>query len=161
ILRRVRPRMGGFREDPDWPLVAALEGFDEDTQEARPAAIFHERGIDPRHERHAVDTAERAVAVCLDEPGTVTRERGAGRPRSDPAPARTKLGELAYDEPGTGRLVPAAEYLSGNVREKLAACRVAASEGHDYATNIAALERVLPRQLEPAEITTRPGSPWI
>ena len=22
-MRRVRPRMGGFREDPDWPLVVA------------------------------------------------------------------------------------------------------------------------------------------
>ena len=28
IHRRVRPRMGGFREDPDWTLVAALEVFD-------------------------------------------------------------------------------------------------------------------------------------
>lgn len=46
IMRRVRPRMGGFRDDPDWPLVAALEVFDEDTQAARPAAIFTERVID-------------------------------------------------------------------------------------------------------------------
>jgi hypothetical protein len=30
------PRMGGFREDPDWPLVAALEVFDGETQQARP-----------------------------------------------------------------------------------------------------------------------------
>jgi SAM-dependent methyltransferase len=58
IRRRVRPRMGGFRKDPDWPLVAALEIFDEDTQEARPAAIFHERVIGPPHERHGVDTAD-------------------------------------------------------------------------------------------------------
>src|SRR3546814_1752699 len=33
VMRRVRRRLGGFREDPDWPLVAALEVFDEETQE--------------------------------------------------------------------------------------------------------------------------------
>ncbi len=74
-MRRVRPRVVGFHEDPDWPLVAALESFDEESQQARPAAIFHERVIDPPHERHGVDSPERAVAVCLDETGTVTVER--------------------------------------------------------------------------------------
>lgn len=161
ILRRVRPRMGGFHEDPDWPLVAALEIFDEDTQEARPAAIFHERIIDPPRERQGVDTADEAVAVCLDETGAVTLGRVAELLGVDRDTARARLGELVYEEPGTGWLVPAAEYLSGKIREKLAACRAAATEGRDYATNMAALERVLPRQLEPGEITARPGSPWI
>jgi N12 class adenine-specific DNA methylase len=163
VLRRVRPRMGGFRDDPDWPLVAALEIFDEDTQEARPAAIFHERVVDPPQERHGVDTADEAVAVCLDETGTVTLERVGELLGVDHDTARGQLGELVYDEPGTGRLVPVAEYLSGNVREKLDACRAAAAapDGRRFATNIAALERVLPRQLEPGEITARPGSPWI
>lgn len=75
ILRRVRPRMGGFRDDPDWPLVAALEVFDDDSQEARPAAIFTERVVDPPHERLGVNTPDEAVAVCLDETGTVTLDR--------------------------------------------------------------------------------------
>ena len=47
VLRRLRPRMGGFRDDPDWPLVAALEVFDDETQQARQAAIFTERIIAP------------------------------------------------------------------------------------------------------------------
>jgi N12 class adenine-specific DNA methylase len=161
IMRRVRPRMGGFREDPDWPLVAALEVFDDETQEARPAAIFHERVIDPPHERHGVDTPGEAVAVCLDETGTVTVDRVAELLGTDPATARQQLGELVYDEPGTDRLVPASEYLSGNVRAKLDACRAADEGDGRYRRNIAALERVLPRQLEPAEITARLGAPWI
>ena len=33
--------------------------------------------------------------------------------------AREQLGTLVFDDPATGQLVPAAEYLSGNVREKL------------------------------------------
>jgi len=161
IMRRVRPRMGGFREDPDWPLVAALEVFDEETQEARPSAIFHERIIDPPRERHLVDSPDEAIAVCLDETGQVTVERAAHLLGTDHTTARTRLGELVYDEPATGRLVPASEYLSGNVRAKLAACHDANDEDGRYRQNVAALQRVLPRQLEPAEITARLGAPWI
>jgi N12 class adenine-specific DNA methylase len=161
IMRRVRPRMGGFREDPDWPLVAALEVFDEETQEARPAAIFHERVIDPPHERHGVDTPDEAVAVCLDETGTITIDRAAELLGTDAATARQQLGDLVYDEPGTSQIIPASEYLSGNVRAKLAACRAVDDPAGHYRSNTAALERVLPRQLEPAEITTRLGAPWI
>jgi N12 class adenine-specific DNA methylase/SAM-dependent methyltransferase len=161
IHRRVRPRMGGFREDPDWPLVAALELFDDETQQARPAAIFHDRIIDPPHERHAVDTPDEAVAVCLDETGKVTAERVGELLGVDPTTARTRLGQLVYDEPDTGRLIPAAEYLSGNVRHKLTEARTAAASDDRYRPNVAALADVLPHQLDPMEITARLGSPWI
>jgi len=161
IFRRLRPRMGGFREDPDWPLVAALEHFDEESQQAHPAAIFSERIIDPPHERHAVDNPEEAVAVCLDESGQVTAERAGELLGIDADTARQRLGRLVYDEPGTDRLVTAAEYLSGNVRNKLEAARIEATSHERFRINVAALESVLPRQLEPSEITARLGSPWI
>jgi N12 class adenine-specific DNA methylase len=161
IYRRVRPRMGGFREDPDWPLVAALEVFDDETQQARPAAIFSERIIDPPHERHSVDSPDEAVAVCLDESGRVTIERAAELLGADLDFTRQRLGRLVYDEPGTDRLIPAAGYLSGNVRSKLDTARTAAVDDSRYRVNVADLEAVLPRQLEPAEITARLGSPWI
>ncbi|MCB9376717.1 MAG: hypothetical protein H6515_12745, partial [Microthrixaceae bacterium] len=153
--------MGGFREDPDWPLVAALEVFDDETQQARPAAIFSERIIDPPHERHSVDSPDEAVAVCLDESGRVSLERAAELLGLDAPTTRQRLGRLVYDEPGTDRLIPAAEYLSGNVRTKLDAARVAAADDPRYRVNVADLEAVLPRQLEPADITARLGSPWI
>lgn len=161
IMRRVRPRMGGFRDDPDWPLVAALEHFDEVTQHAHPAAIFSERVIDPPEQRHGVDTPAEAVAVCLDETGAVTIDRVAELLGTDPTTARNRLGQLVYDEPGIDRLVPAAEYLSGNVRTKLDTARAADDPGRDFSANVAALEQVMPRQLEPAEIAARLGAPWI
>ena len=161
IMRRVRPRMGNFREDPDWPLVAALELFDDETQLARPAAIFSERVIDPPQVRHGVDTADEAVAVCLDEAGEITIDRVAELLATDVVDARRQLGELVYLEPKTDRLVAASEYLSGNVRVKLAACRAMGEADSRYVANIKALEGVLPRQLEPTEITARLGAPWI
>src|SRR3546814_15523967 len=96
-MRRVRPRMGGFREDPDWPLVAALEVFDDETQEARPAAIFRDRVIDAPQERHSVETPDEAVAVCLDETGAVTLDRVAQLLGPDRLTAREHLGEMGYE----------------------------------------------------------------
>lgn len=161
IMRRVRPRMGGFRDDPDWPLVAALEVFDDDTQVARPAAIFTERVIDPPHERLGVDTPEEAVAVCLDETGAVTLDRAAELLGTDQATARQRLGDLVFEDPATNSLVPAPHYLSGNIRQKVTAAEQAVEHDPRFRANVAALAAVLPRQLEPEEITARLGAPWI
>jgi N12 class adenine-specific DNA methylase/SAM-dependent methyltransferase len=159
--RRVRPRMGGFRDDPDWPLVAALEVFDDDTQEARPAAIFTERVINPPVRRSGVETAEEAVAVCLDERGAVTLERAAERLGVAPDTARGLLDEVVFEDPDTGALVPTPRYLSGNIRSKLAAATNAARASPRFERNAMALAGVLPRQLKPSEITGRLGAPWI
>jgi hypothetical protein len=79
----------------------------------------------------------------------------------DEPTARTDLGELVYDEPGTGRLVTAPEYLSGHVRDKLTAARIAAANDQKYAVNVAALTRVVPPDLGPGEIEARLGASWI
>ncbi|QYG94376.1 DEAD/DEAH box helicase family protein [Iamia sp. SCSIO 61187] len=161
VLRRVRPRMGGFRMDPDWPLVAALEDFDQATQEARPAAIFTERVIAPPSQREGVETPAEAVSVCLDETGTVTLGRVARLLGVEDSEARERLGELVFDDPDTGELIPAALYLSGNIRHRVEAARAAAETDQRFAVNVAALEASLPRQLDPSEITARPGATWI
>jgi N12 class adenine-specific DNA methylase len=66
------------------------------------------------------------------------------------------------------RLIPAAEYLSGNVRAKLAAAEAAADRdaateagGRRWDANIAALREVLPTDLTPVEIDARLGASWI
>jgi len=161
IMRRIRPRMGGFRDDPDWPLVAALEVFDDETQAAEKAPIFDARVIDPPHERLGVETPAEAVAVCLDEEGAVTLERVAALLGTTPTDARASLGDLVWDDPKGGGLVPAAQYLSGNLRAKLVAARAVAAEDDRFAANVAALESALPPQLAPEDITARLGVSWI
>ncbi|HCT77812.1 MAG TPA: hypothetical protein DGT23_14720, partial [Micromonosporaceae bacterium] len=66
-----------------------------------------------------------------------------------------------YDEPGSGRILPRAAYLSGNVRNKLDAARLAAAEDSKYDANVEALARVLPPDLTPAEIRAKMGAGWI
>lgn len=53
------------------------------------------------------------------------------------------------------------EYLSGDVRVKLAQARAAAGEHPEFAVNVAALEQVQPKDLTAAEISVRIGAPWI
>ncbi len=160
-LRQQRPRMGGFRDDPSWALVAALEVFDEETQAASPAAIFTNRVLDPRPRPRGVDTAAEAVSVCLDETGAVTRARVAQLLGQSEEQAGEALGGLVWEDPSSGGLVPAARYLSGDVRAKLEAAEEAAVVDDRWQANVDALAEVLPRQLTPSEITGRLGAPWI
>jgi N12 class adenine-specific DNA methylase len=65
---------------------------------------------------------------------------------------------IAFRDPELGRWVPADEYLSGHIRDKIAAAQGA---GPAYAENVPALEAVLPKDLGPSEVEARLGAPWI
>ncbi|PLS75695.1 MAG: helicase [Actinobacteria bacterium] len=159
--RKVFPRMGGFRHDPDLYAVLALEHFDPDTATATKAAIFERRVVTPRQPRLGAESAQDALSICLDTHGRPDLEEIARLLGVDASGARARLGELVYDDPTTGTIVAASAYLSGDVRAKLAAARVAAERDERFAVNVAALERVHPVDLTPGEIDARLGATWI
>ncbi|QXC60619.1 DEAD/DEAH box helicase family protein [Aquihabitans sp. G128] len=162
VTRRLRPRMGGFRDDPDWPLVAALEVFDDETQRAEPAPIFTKRVVAPPADRHRVETPAEAIAVSLDELGRVDLGRIAALLHlAGPAEAQEAVHELTFGDPTTGEPVTAARYLSGDVRSKLRIAEEAAAVDDAFDRNVRALRSALPEQLEPEAITARPGATWI
>ena len=160
-LARLRPAQGGFRTDPFAPVVQALEEFDPVSQRAAKAAIFTRRVVAPRNPRLGADTPADALAICLDLCGEVRLAGIARLLGVDEDQARRDLGTLVFELPGTGRLVPAAEYLSGNVRDKLKAAQAAAAEDPRFAVNAEELTKVLPVDLTPAEISARLGAAWI
>ena len=160
-LARITPRaVQLLRCDPFAPLVRALEVFDDSTQHATPATLLSERVVAPRAPRLGADTPQDALAICLDTHGRVELEEIASLLGQDPDEARRSLGELVYHDPQAG-LVPAAEYLSGDVRSKLAAARQALAEDPDLQVNVAALERVLPADLGVEDVEPRLGAAWI
>jgi N12 class adenine-specific DNA methylase len=161
VTARIQPPRGGFRADPYAPLVHGLEEFEPVGQRAAKAAIFRERVIAPRTPRLGADTPADALAICLDtrgEPGLPEIARLLGTTEGD---ARAQLGTLVFDDPASGRLVPAAEYLSGNVRDKLRAAEQAAAADPRFAANVAELRQVIPPDLTPGEIGARLGAAWI
>ncbi|WP_137726199.1 methyltransferase domain-containing protein [Prescottella subtropica] len=158
-----RPPMGGFRRDPDYSLVMALEEYNPDTREAKPAAVLLGRVNvrPPRVER--VETAAEALAVTLGECGFLDLLRVAsllGVDGEDAAAAA--LEDLVYRDPqAAGAWTPARDYLSGNVRTKLVAAVAAAGRDSDYARNVTALEEVMPAQLDENDVRVNLGAPWL
>jgi N12 class adenine-specific DNA methylase len=159
---RRRPSMGGFRDDPDYVTVLALELYDDDTGTAAKAPIFHQRiNRRPQRPERARDAAD-AVALCLDEHGALDLETIARLLDIHPEQVPEALGDLAYHDPAEQRWVAADEYLSGNVRRKLDLAQAAAIHQPEvYARNVAALEAVHPVDLAPEQIKAKLGAPWV
>jgi N12 class adenine-specific DNA methylase len=160
MARVVPPAIRALRSDPFAPLVLSLEIYDEQAATTEPAALLRERVIAPRAPVRGADTPEDALAVCLDTVGRVELERIAELLGSTLDQARERLGELVYETP-QGGLVPVAEYLSGNVREKLEHARAAALTRPELQVNVDALARVLPVDLGADEVRPQLGAAWI
>ncbi|MFT4188532.1 MAG: helicase [Aeromicrobium sp.] len=157
----IPPAVRLFRKDPFGPVVQALELYDEQTQAARPARLLNERQLAPRLEVLGVDTPAEALAVSMDRTGGVDLELVASLLGVDEQTARRGLDGLVFDDPASGRLTPAPEYLSGDVRVKLERAREAAETDPVFAANVAALSEVLPEPLGVAEIEVGMGAAWL
>ena len=161
VMARIQPLRGGFREDSYAQVVHALEEFDPIGQRAAKTAIFRERVVAPRTPQLGADTPADALAICLDTCGQVRLPEIARLLGASPDEARALLGTLVFDDPESGGIVPAAEYLSGNVRDKLRAAEQAAADDARYAVNTAELRKVIPRDLKPGDIEASLGASWI
>jgi N12 class adenine-specific DNA methylase len=161
MARIAPPVMRILREDPHAPLVFALESFDETTQQAVPAPLLSRRTLAAREPVERVDEPEAALALCMETYGEVRLDYIAKLLATTSEEARVALGELVFDEPVEQRLVPAAEYLSGNVRRKLAAALTALDLHPEFAVNVEALEKVQPNDLGADEVEPRLGAVWI
>ena len=160
-LRRVFPAMGGFRRDPDYRCVLALELFDPESQRAAKAAVFSTRVINRREPRRGADTAQDALAICLDELGRVDLGVIASLLGTDVDAARAELGALVWQDPVSSALLTAQAYLSGDVRAKLAEAEAAAAADPRWQANVEALRSVLPVDVPPSDIDARLGATWI
>ena len=158
------PRMGGFRTDPFWSVVAALEVFDDETGEVvELAPIFTRRIVNGAVRPERADTVADAVGIVLaDTGGIIVSEVGklVGKPLADVLAEMQATG-IAYRDPVTNEWIEAAAYLSGNVRAKHAAAVAAAATDPKVLVNVDALAAVLPEWLTAGEIDVRLGAPWI
>lgn len=161
-MARITPKaVTLLRSDPEAALVWGLEVFDETEQTAKPASLLVQRVVAPRTITQGADTPAEAVAISMDRVGKVHLELVASLLGVEPDEARTLLGDLVYDDPATGRIIPAPEYLSGDVRTRLEQAETAALEDPRYQVNVEALRQVQPDPIGVDEIQARLGSVWI
>ena len=99
---RIRPPVfARFGRDPFAATVLALEEFDAATQSATKAAVLRQRVVAPRPRRLGADTPDDALAICLDSHGEVRLDTTAALLGVTEPEARTALGALVFDDPGT------------------------------------------------------------
>jgi N12 class adenine-specific DNA methylase len=156
---KVFPLLDKFRADPDWTLVAALESLDEDSGKITAGEFLSKRVLGRRPERQ-IATASDALLSVLNDTGKVDIDLIADRIGMSAAEAAESLGTAIYRDPESGWQT-ADEYLSGNVKSKLAVAREAAAADRRYERNIAALEAAQPRPRTPSEINAALGMTWI
>ncbi|MGN6609302.1 MAG: helicase-related protein [Jatrophihabitans sp.] len=161
-LRLRRPDLGGFRHDPDYHAVMALEVYDVETGRAEPAPILLRRVHGRRAPTERVANVHEALLVSLGE-GRIDPERVATLlDLPDAAAAIEALGDLVYRDPKRGGAwVGRREYLSGDVRAKRAAAEAAALDDRQYRRNVAALTEAEPPEVGPLDIAVSLGAPWI
>jgi N12 class adenine-specific DNA methylase/superfamily I DNA/RNA helicase len=151
-----------FRSDPRRPAVEALENFDPVTQTAVKKPVFSRRTAVPHRLELGADTPQEALDLVLIHRRRVDLPEIARLLGTSEADARKQLGTLVFDDPAAGGLIAAGEYLSGNVREKLAAARTAATRDTDrYTVNVESLQAVQPPALAAEDIQARLGSAWL
>ena len=157
-----------YIDDPSAGAVMALEkveytgfGAKKKIEKAEKAAIFEERSIAPIKEVTSVDSPNDALIVSLRNKGRVDLPYMAKLMGSTPETVASGLDGQIFKNPATERYETRDEYLSGNVREKLAQAENAAAQDPSYQKNADELRKVVPKDLIPDEICVTMGAPWI
>ena len=164
-----RANTSAFSDDSSYALLSALEVLDENGELERKADMFFKRTIKPHKPVTEVDTADEALAVSMGEKAAIDMAYMMELSGKSEEELFSDLKGVIFLNPlyeyGNSyepKYLMADEYLSGNVRDKLAtAKRSATLYPEDYTVNVQALEKVQPKDLTASEISVRLGATWI
>jgi N12 class adenine-specific DNA methylase/adenine-specific DNA methylase len=164
-----RANVSAFSQDSSFALLSALEVLDENGELERKADMFTKRTIKPHTPVTSVDTASEALAVSMGEKAYVDMEYMCSLTGKTEEEIYQELKGVIFLNPMYGygdsteqKYLMADEYLSGNVREKLAWAKNSAEVyPEDYKTNVEALEKVQPKDLTASEIFVQLGTTWL
>lgn len=157
----LRANQRAFDGDPDLPLLLSLENYNDETKRATKATIFHERTIHHRKPIESVSEAKEALLVSLNEQGRVDLDHMAGLLNKPTEEFLPDLKGIIFLNPQTNQWETDDQYLSGNVREKLAVADAAAVTDGRFHENVEALKSIQPEDLPATEIDVRLGASWL
>ncbi len=157
----LRANQRAFDGDPDLPLLLSLEHYNEETKRATKATIFHERTIHHRKPVETVSEPKEALLVSLNEQGRVDLDHMAGLLNKPTEEFLPDLKGIIFLNPQTNQWETDDQYLSGNVREKLAVADAATLTDGRFHENVEALKSIQPEDLPATEIDVRLGASWL
>ena len=157
-----------FDQDSSYFLLCSLEILDEDRNLKRKADLFTKRTIRSHKPAEKVDTAVEALALSIGEKAHVDMDYMSRLTGKDEETLFSELTGVVFLNPaytgendGHEKYLPADEYLSGNVRQKLAVAQGKAEQNPQYQINADALAQVQPVDLTASEISVRLGATWL
>ena len=155
-----------FDQDSSYFLLCSLEILDEDRNLKRKADLFTKRTIRSHKPAEKVDTAVEALALSIGEKAHVDMAYMSQLTGKDEETLFSELKgivflNLDYVEGVNEKYLPADEYLSGNVRKKLAEAQAKATQAPQFQVNADALAKVQPVDLTASEISVRLGATWL
>ena len=157
-----------FDQDSSYFLLCSLEILDEDRNLKRKADLFTKRTIRSHRPAERVDTAVEALALSIGEKAHVDMDYMSRLTGKDEETLFSELTGVVFLNPaytgendGHEKYLPADEYLSGNVRQKLTVAQGKAEQDPQYQINADALAQVQPTDLTASEISVRLGATWL
>lgn len=151
-----------FEADSSYYLLCSLEVMDSEGRFVRKADMFSKRTIKAYKEITSVDTANEALIVSLSEKASVDLEYMSKLTNKTQEELVKELDGIIYKLPmENNKYVTSDEYLSGNIREKLKMAEASVGMHPEFATNIEALKKVMPKDLTANEIGIKLGATWI
>ena len=157
-----------FDQDSSYFLLCSLEILDEDRNLKRKADLFTKRTIRSHRPAERVDTAVEALALSIGEKAHVDMDYMGRLTGKDEETLFSELTGVVFLNPaytgendGHEKYLPADEYLSGNVRQKLTVAQGKAEQDPQYQINADALAQVQPTDLTASEISVRLGATWL
>lgn len=157
-----------FIQDPSAGMVMALEKVKfEGTGRSKKLAsvekndIFTKRTVEAVSEVTKAESPSDALLFSLANRNGVDLDYMAKLLGSTPEKVAANLQGKIFKNPMTGAYETSDEYLSGNVREKLAYAEAEAKRDKSYEGNVEALKKVVPEDLVSDEILVNIGAPWI
>ena len=157
-----------FDQDSAYFLLCSLEILDEEKNLKRKADLFTKRTIRSHKPAEKVDTAVEALALSIGEKAHADMDYMSRLTGKDEEALFSDLKGVIFLNPaytgendGHEKYLPADEYLSGNVRQKLAVAQGKAEQDPQYQINADALAQVQPTDLTASEISVRLGATWL
>ena len=150
-----------FKGDDDYQLISALENEDKEHGTYTKADIFEHNTVKPKTIAEHVETAQEALIISVAEKAKVDFDFMSELCGMDKDRMIVDLkGQIFRLPQAEEKYVTADEYLTGNIRRKIAELNNA-PEGMDVSENRAALEKAIPTRVEAKDISVKLGSHWI
>lgn len=157
--------------DPAYYTVMGLENVSEEIDPAdeaktvtviTPADVLSKRTLMPDIPPEKSDSAADAMGVSMSYKGILDIDyvKQLTGLSEDQIESELIAANLAFKDPESGRLMPSGEYLTGEVRDKLAKAMFAAKDNELFARNVEALKAVIPPNVPFERISLDIAARW-